>query len=30
MFDEIPISTIELPEGRLQTFLDILLLEKLT
>ena len=30
MFDEISISTIELPDGRFQTFPDISLLEKLT
>ena len=30
MYEEIPISTIELPEGRYQTFLDIVLPEKLT
>ena len=29
MFDEIPISTIKLPEGRFQTFHDISLSEKL-
>ena len=29
MFDEIPISTIKLPEGRFQTFLDISLSEEL-
>ena len=29
MFDEIPISTIELPEGRFQTFHDISLSEEL-
>ena len=28
MFDEIPLSTIELPEGRFQTFPDISLPEK--
>ena len=30
MFDEIPISTIKLPEGRFQTFHDISLSEELT
>ena len=29
MFDEIPISTIKLPEGRFQTFYDISLSEEL-
>ena len=29
MFDEIPISTIKLPEGRFQTFHDISLSEEL-
>ena len=29
MFDEIPVSTIKLPEGRFQTFLDISLSEEL-
>ena len=29
MFDEIPISTIKLPEGRFQTFLEISLSEEL-
>ena len=29
MFDEIPISTIELPEGRFQTFHDISLSKEL-
>ena len=30
LFDEIPLSAIELPEGRIQTFPDISLPEKLT